>query len=536
MVNINPSLHSDLFPHYSNDMLDLLFDQMPMGMVILDLELRLLRFNTTWANYVKRYSPKTLHLLQTGCGIFDALPSSQSALEALLNRARLGEMVREQALKIEADEAVTYVNIMVAPLFQNNIMTGIMLIGMNVTPQVTAQQELEQAIQSLQRSHEEIEQRVEERTHELTTLITVQQALTSTLHYDEVLQMIVREARRLTNTDVSTVFLPDDQGLKLAVLSSEYPVDVQPGYHISLTQSVTGHAFRTGKTQMVTDITRYEKVDPYAISKAQLYSILAVPLISGTQAIGVLSVGNQFGGTLGKEEERLLQMMVPSVVIALENVRRYEHASDIAIAAERGRLARDLHDAVTQTLFSASLTAEVLPRLWARNPVEGMQRLQKLRELTRGALAEMRTLLFELRPAALAEMALGDLLQQLAEGIAGRTRIHITVTVEGERLLPAEVKIALYRIAQEALNNVAKHSKAQNAQVTLLQTDQQVELAVKDDGCGFDPTSNRAKHLGLRIMAERGESIGANLTIETQKESGSLVKVQWSEGVEAHGI
>ena len=128
---------------------------------------------------------------------------------------------------------------------------------------------------------------------------------------------------------------------------------------------------------------------------------------------------------------------------------------------ERIRLARDLHDAVSQTLFSTSLIAEVLPRLWERNKEEGLKKLEEVRQLTRGALAEMRTLLFELRPAALADAELSDLLRQLAESVIGRARVPVTLEVEGTCAIPPDVKIAFYRIAQEALNNIAKHSGSQ---------------------------------------------------------------------------
>jgi signal transduction histidine kinase len=529
----NIPLDRDPFLLYPTDMLEVLFEQMPTGMVVLDVAFRLLRFNTTWENYVRRCSPEAAHLLQSGYSLFDLLPSSRSALEPLFERVLLGETVCEQVLCAATEDPKAYVNLIAAPLRHGMTVAAILVVGMNITPQTMAQYELQQALQSLQRSHEEIEQRVNERTHELTTLITIQQALTSTLHFNEVLLMIVHEARRLTHTDVSAVFLPDDQGLSLAVLSSEQAIDLQPGYHISLTNSITGTAFRTGQTQLVMDVAHHAKTDANIIQKAGLNALLSMPLMSGTQSIGVLLVGNKVKGTLGKEQERLLKMMAPSAVIALENVRRYEHASEIAVAAERGRLARDLHDSVTQTLFSASLTAEVLPRLWDRSPSEGRKRLEKLRELTRGALAEMRTLLLELRPTALAEMGLRDLLQQLAEGIAGRTQIHIDVTIEGECTLLNEVKIALYRITQEALNNVARHSKAQNAQIRLIQSDEQIELSIMDDGCGFDATVNRANHLGLRIMAERVEAIGATLDLQTQNRGGTQIKVLWHrEGTE----
>ena len=514
---------------FTGEMLELLFDQMPMGIVVISSDYRVLRYNLAWAGYVKYYKPAIAPLLKPGLNYFDLLPDTRAVFEPFFKRTLAGETVSEQALCVTTAEYTTYWNIIATPIAQADRIAGILLVATDVTASVESQQILQNALHALQLSHEVIEQRVDERTRELKTLVTVQQALTSSLNLNEVLHIIAREARRLTHTDVGAVFLPENDGLVLAALSSEYPIDIEPGYRISLTDSITGTTFVTGKTQLVTDIATFPHVDPNAMGKARLKSILAVPLPSDTQILGVLSVGNKVDGVLGDEDERLLTLMIPSVVIALENVRVYQQTSETAVAAERGRLARDLHDAVTQTLFSASLTAEVLPRIWERNPEDGMLRLEKLRELTRGALAEMRTLLLELRPAALAEMPLGDLLRQLAEGIAGRTRIAIDVTVTGEGYISPEVKIALYRIAQEALNNVAKHSKAQSAAVTLNHVDRQIKLSISDNGIGFDPEANRLTQLGLRIMAERAEAIGASLNLNSSVDRGTEVTIAWSE-------
>jgi PAS domain S-box-containing protein len=196
---------------------------------------------------------------------------------------------------------------------------------------------------------------------------------------------------------------------------------------------------------------------------------------------------------------------------------------------ERNRLARDLHDAVSQTLFSASLIAEVLPKLWERNPEEGRRRLEEIRQLTRGALAEMRTLLLELRPASLKDAELGDLLRQLGESINGRARIPVKVEVEGRCDMSAEVKIGLYRIAQEALNNVAKHSGANQAHVNLSCSPQTVTMVVSDNGKGFDIQDVRAKSLGLGIMKERAREINAGLSIESQPAQGTHITVTWEQ-------
>ena len=203
-----------------------------------------------------------------------------------------------------------------------------------------------------------------------------------------------------------------------------------------------------------------------------------------------------------------------------------EKAALDAVAAERTRLARELHDAVTQTLFSTTLIADVLPTLWRMDPAEGERRLAELRDLTRGALAEMRTLLMELRPHALVEAPLPALLRQLVEAMIGRARIAIDLHTEGERKLPPDVQVGLYRITQEALNNVVKHAHATQAMVTLRLGDV-VRLAIADDGAGFDSGTVTADHLGLRIMRERAEAIGARLSVYSEPGEGTQVSVVW---------
>ncbi len=211
----------------------------------------------------------------------------------------------------------------------------------------------------------------------------------------------------------------------------------------------------------------------------------------------------------------------------IERLQTTEGRLATVAADERNRLARDLHDAVSQTLFSASLIAEVLPRLWERSPEEGRKRLEEVRQLTRGALAEMRTLLLELRPASLVEAELPHLLHQLGESINGHARVPVTVCVEGECAFPTEVKVALYRIAQEALNNVAKHSGATEARVDLLSESGKVNLKITDDGRGFDVAGVPPDSLGLGIMRERAGGIGASLSVQSRVGRGTQVMVVW---------
>jgi PAS domain S-box-containing protein len=234
-----------------------------------------------------------------------------------------------------------------------------------------------------------------------------------------------------------------------------------------------------------------------------------------------------------REEDTLLIVIMRDISQRLraENESRAQ-AAQIAIVAERNRLARDLHDAVTQTLFSASVIADVLPRIWERNPVEGKRRLEELRQLNRGALAEMRTLLLELRPSALMEANLRDLLPQLAASVSSRAGAAVDVKIEGQTDLPPDVKVSLYRIAQEALNNIAKHSGASEARVELSMTPSddgsgaRVRLTITDDGSGFDTSVSKPAHIGLDIMHERAAAIGAQLRIQSRIGAGTTVQVE----------
>jgi PAS domain S-box-containing protein len=210
-----------------------------------------------------------------------------------------------------------------------------------------------------------------------------------------------------------------------------------------------------------------------------------------------------------------------------ERVWAQEQREEAAAVAERERLARDLHDAVTQSLFSVSAIAEALPTIWERDQAQARLGLEELRQLTQGVLAEMRTLLLELRPSALTEQELDVLVPQLTEAMTGRTRMPITTRVTGDCNLPAEARIALYRIAQEALNNIVKHARASRATVELHCDVGYARLCICDDGHGFDPLTVPHGHLGLEIMRERAQAIGAELCIESQPDKGTRILVEW---------
>jgi len=232
-----------------------------------------------------------------------------------------------------------------------------------------------------------------------------------------------------------------------------------------------------------------------------------------------------------EDERGKMSLIVSASQTASDDLSReaFEQARKLVAMEERQRLARDLHDAVSQTLFSASVIAETLPMLYDSEPDEVIKGLNKLASLTKGALAEMRTLLVELRPTALFEIDLSQLLTYLVNSF--RTRLEGEIVYENigcGKLMDSEVKVSFYRIAQEALNNIVRHSRATSVMVQLLCTDDAMTLDIQDNGRGFDAKLISGSHMGLRIMFERAESCGIELDIISIPNEGTQVRLMKS--------
>ena len=243
-------------------------------------------------------------------------------------------------------------------------------------------------------------------------------------------------------------------------------------------------------------------------------SLIAVPLQSLDGNIGVLEVFDDTTDKFTAHDQVLLEMLANTAVIAIKNAAFVGHAKEAAAVEERAHLARELHDAVSQTLFSTSIIAESLPRLWKKNPDRVRQGLDQLHLLTKSALAEMRTLLLELRPQFLSETNLNELLIQLIESFQNRGDLQIIYKNNCDPILPKTVQIVLYRIAQEALQNVVKHSHADRVEIFLDHNTSRTMLQITDNGNGFQADEIVAGHMGVEIMRERANSAKINLEIE----------------------
>lgn len=397
-------------------------------------------------------------------------------------------------------------------------------------------EDFQAALAALQARNQERQSQMEAHMREQSTLLEISQTLASALELRP--GLILDQLRVIVEYTHATLFVLEELTLvALAVRGSQRLHEAMP-FGIRLGKAETLAALLNGhRPQRIADVW---SADPAAQVLRSLLSDYAVVLLEGVRAwmwaplavkdriIGGIGIAHTDPNSFTDHHADLALTVANQAAITLVNAQLYKQAQSLATLQERQRLAQNLHDAVNQSLFSASLIAEVLPRLWERNPAEGRQSLEDLRRLTRGAMAEMRGLLAELRPLVLTDSELGDLLHQLGDALTGRTNIPVTVTVTGQGALPAEVQVALYRLCQEALNNVAKHAEASQVVIDLEYETSKVELHIRDDGCGFDPARIPSGHYGLGIMRERAKAIGAALSVTSQPGHGAEIAIHWA--------
>jgi two-component system nitrate/nitrite sensor histidine kinase NarX len=382
-----------------------------------------------------------------------------------------------------------------------------------------------------------LQQRVEARTREQSTLLEISQTLASALELQPAL--ILDQLRVIVEYTYAGLFVLEDSALVALAMRGPQHVEQAVPFRVRLDGPETLAALFNGHRPIrIADVW---SADPAAQFLRSLLDDRAAVLLEGAQAwmwVPLAVKGRVIGGVGVAHVERdyftahhadLALTVANQAAITMVNAELYERAQALAALHERQRLAQNLHDAVNQSLFSAGLIAEVLPRLWERDPDEGRRSLEDLRRLTRGALAEMRALLAELRPSILTDTDLGDLLRQLGSAFTGRTNIPVTVTVGGQGSLPGEVQEAFYRVCQEGLSNIAKHTEADRVAIHLRHDPGAVELCLSDDGCGFDPAHVSPGRSGLSMMRERAQAVGAVLSITSQPGQGTKVTIRWTQ-------
>ncbi|MCE5259433.1 MAG: GAF domain-containing sensor histidine kinase [Chloroflexi bacterium] len=368
-------------------------------------------------------------------------------------------------------------------------------------------------------SHEETRQRLAESR----SLQRVTTALLQKLTLDQVFEIVRCEARELTGAAGGSIFLlEEDSWLREA----SHDVSLDPlSARIPVSGTLTGQAVLSGKP--ILDNAYSNGAVEARTPNVKTESLLSVPLQIEGNSIGALNVANKVGG-FTENDVHILGLLADVAAIAIENARLREKAKQLAIVEERQWLARELHDSVTQAMYSVTLYAEATRLALAAGKSDvAAENLQELQMMAREALFSIRLLIFELHPPILEGQGLVAALQVRLSAVESRAGLQTELRVEKSRRLPLAIEEELYRIALEALNNVVKHARAQHVTVTVKFDDDRVYLEVTDDGKGYDSAVARGSGgMGLRGMEERAQRINAKLEMVSAPGMGTTLKVE----------
>ncbi|MFH9293016.1 GAF domain-containing sensor histidine kinase [Streptomyces sp. NPDC017520] len=360
-------------------------------------------------------------------------------------------------------------------------------------------------------------------------------AMSRHLEVGDVLKTIVASARELLDAQYAALGVPDDHGgfaqFVVDGVSDEQWKAIGP---LPRQHGILAAMLHQAKPERLADVRKDPRFEGWPDAHPDMSDFLGLPITDGDEIIGALFLANKLcpkpagGCGFTAEDEELLQMFAQHAAIALTNARLYERSRELTIAEERSRLAHELHDAVSQKLFSLRLTAQAATALVDRDPVRAKGELQQVAALAAEAVDELRAAVVELRPAALDEDGLIATLRTQIQVLDRAHAAAVAFESRGVRALPAAQEEALLRVAQEALHNALRHSGAERVSVTLVRRGTDTVLRVTDDGAGFDPTAVRraGRHLGLVSMRHRANSVGGRLTVASEPGKGATIEME----------
>ncbi|MEL6407619.1 MAG: histidine kinase [Chloroflexota bacterium] len=377
-------------------------------------------------------------------------------------------------------------------------------------------------------------QAIQKKQHNLTeALRNIASVLNSTLDLKQVLENIIDIIDLVVRHDTVNVMLVEDAYAVVVRGKGYADYNIKGIQALRLRIRRINHLRYMMETQREFVIPDLEHHDSPCLDVPELCwvkSYAGAPIVSEGRVIGFLNLESFVPNFFETEHGRLVRAFADHAATAIRNAQLYEQAQRIAVVEERQRLARELHDAVSQTLFSANMIADALPLLAERQPAAVPEQIKVLRQQTQLAMAELRAMLYELRPQSLMDTDIQTLLEQLIRAFANRTPMNINLTISGDSLddLVLDVKVALYRIAQEALNNAIQHARATQADISLVIEHTELVLCVIDNGHGFNLDQYESGHMGLRIMRERAEGISADFQITSSDGEGTMILIKYS--------
>jgi signal transduction histidine kinase len=346
---------------------------------------------------------------------------------------------------------------------------------------------------------------------------------------EPMLQRLAHSARELVDAKYAAIGVPDGEGAFAQFITSGMSDELIAAMGpLPRTHGLLGAMLTSPVPYRTTDIRR----DPrfrgwWPAAHPQMRSFLGVPIVANSGIVGALYLTDKIGAEeFGEADQQLIEMLAVHAALAIEKTRLYERSRELSIVEERNRLARELHDSVTQKLFGVTLTAESAATVVERDPKEARQQLQRLQQLAREAMEELRSLIFELRPPEVETEGLATALRKHVDVLQ---RVHdVEIAVDCETAPRDAGDPEILRVAQEALQNALRHAQAEHVDVRLTADNGHLRLAVSDDGAGFDPADPtlRAQHLGLTSMEERARALGGRLTIASKPGEGTTVTLE----------
>ena len=464
-----------------------------------DLDLRY-----TWIYNAESYANQPV-VGKTDADLFSAEDAMR--LTALKRRVVAAGLLTREEVSVTVDDRTSFYDMTLDPLFDaDGTVVGLTCAATDIT-------ERKQLYEQMRR-----------RLSESESIQRIAKGLLQRIGLDEVLQIICAEAMQLTDATGSAVLLLENDGWLRVTKSAGSPA--YAGNRLPVSGSFAGRAFQTGEHVWIDLQNSNADEDVYQLQGYQwikgLVSLLVVPLKVDTKVIGILNILNK-PGELTQEDLRVIELFADQAAIIIEHVRLQHQAEQLAVIEERQRLARELHDSVTQALYSVTLYADAARMAFSAEKWDALERnLQEVRNMAREAMYDMRLLVFELRPFMLEMEGLVSALRARLAAVEGRSGLKTDVFVEEERRLPIVIEEQLYRIAQEGLNNVVKHAGATQVQIRLKYEANTISLDIIDDGKGFEPeAAHRSGGFGLQGIMERVQQLKGTLNIESAPSRGT---------------
>ncbi len=450
-------------------------------------------------------------------------PEYRAAFQNYLETIRRGVPVQTRVVDVRKDGALLYVEVRGTALTYRGE-PHILSVVHDVT-------ERERAFQLL-------EQRVEERTRELSTLLDIAHTMTSTLELKPLLRLILNQLKAVVEYSGATIFTLHDGELTILDYQGPIPQDEIVRLRFPLPQTgANAQVIRNREPVIIDDVrgdsplarefqrTAGEKLDT---TYGYIRSWLGVPLTVQERVVGMLSLDHREPRHYAEHDARLALAIANQAAIAIENSQLYWQAKELAALEERQRLARELHDSVSQALYGIALGARTARAQLGRDPSKVAEPLEYVLQNAEAGLAEMRALIFELRPESLKTDGLVAALNKQADAVRKRHHLEVeTDLCEEMEQVSLEIKEALYRIAQEGMHNVVKHAQA--TQIKLKLTCDQpnaIILEIADNGAGFDSQESFPGHLGLQSMRERALRLGGAFDVESKRGKGTRLRVR----------